>query len=185
MDTALRRYWSFRMMTSSNGNIFHVTGHLCGEFTSHRWIPCTKGQWRGALMFSLICAWMNGWVNNGEAVYLRRHRAHYDVIVMLPRSALTPIKWTNFSSILFYSPIKINRQIYAADPYLLLSTSKMSLWKSNCAPCLCTISITLFLMIVSVCNTITACNIGARPDALVGYDIISDKCVWPCSHIVI
>ena len=23
-----------------------------------------KGQWRGALMFSLICAWINGWVNN-------------------------------------------------------------------------------------------------------------------------
>ena len=41
-----------------------------------------KGQWRRALMFSLICAWMNGWVNNGEAGDLRRHRAHYDVIVM-------------------------------------------------------------------------------------------------------
>ena len=26
-----------------------------------------KGQWRGALMFSLICARINGWVNNGEA----------------------------------------------------------------------------------------------------------------------
>ena len=25
------------------------------------------GQWRGALSFSLICAWINGWVNNGEA----------------------------------------------------------------------------------------------------------------------
>ena len=33
---------SFRMMTSSNGNIFRVTGHLYGEFTSHRWIPRTK-----------------------------------------------------------------------------------------------------------------------------------------------
>ena len=40
------------------------------------------GQWRGALMFSLICAWINGWVNNGEAGDLRRHRAHYDVAVM-------------------------------------------------------------------------------------------------------
>ena len=39
-----------------------------------------KGQWRGALMFSLIC--INGWVNNGEAGDLRRHRSHYDVIVM-------------------------------------------------------------------------------------------------------
>ena len=52
------------MMTSSNGNIFRVTGHLCGEFTGHRWIPRTNGQWRGALMFSLICAWINCWVNN-------------------------------------------------------------------------------------------------------------------------
>ena len=41
-----------------------------------------KGQWRGALMFSLICVWINGWVNNREAADLRRYRAHYDVIVM-------------------------------------------------------------------------------------------------------
>ena len=41
-----------------------------------------KGQWRGALMFSLICVWINGWVNNREAGYLRRHRGHYDVNVM-------------------------------------------------------------------------------------------------------
>ena len=41
-----------------------------------------KGQWRGALMFPLICVWINGWVNNREAGYLRRHRAHYDVTVM-------------------------------------------------------------------------------------------------------
>ena len=41
-----------------------------------------KGQWRGAFMFSLICVWINGWVNNGEAGDLRRYRAHYDVIVM-------------------------------------------------------------------------------------------------------
>ena len=37
---------------------------------------------RGALMFSLICVWINGWVNNGEAGNLRRYRAHYDVILM-------------------------------------------------------------------------------------------------------
>ena len=41
-----------------------------------------KGQWRGALMFSLICTWINGWVNNHEAGELRRYSAHYDVIVM-------------------------------------------------------------------------------------------------------
>ena len=43
-----------------------------------------KDQWRGALMFSLICVWINGWVNNREFGDFRRHRAHYDVIVMDP-----------------------------------------------------------------------------------------------------
>ena len=69
------------MMTSSNGNSFRVTSHLCGEFTDHRWIPF-KGQWSGALMFSLICAWINGWVKNCEAGDLRRHCAHYDVTII-------------------------------------------------------------------------------------------------------
>ena len=41
-----------------------------------------KGQWHGALMFSLIWAWTNNWANNGDAGDLRRHRAHYDGIVM-------------------------------------------------------------------------------------------------------
>ena len=41
-----------------------------------------KGQWRWALTFSLICAWINDGVNNREAGDLRRHRGHYDVIVM-------------------------------------------------------------------------------------------------------
>ena len=42
-----------------------------------------KGQRRGAVMFSLIYVWINGWVNNGEAGDLRRHGAHYDVTVMV------------------------------------------------------------------------------------------------------
>ena len=60
------RYWSFvRGIRQSPVNSPHI------------------GQWRGALMFSLICAWINGWVNNREAGDLRRNRAHYDVIVVL------------------------------------------------------------------------------------------------------
>ena len=141
-------------MTSSNGNIFRVTGPLCGEFTGpgefptqrpvtrsfdvifdlrlnkrlskqprgwwfetllrslwrHRnakeagsenvcvhddvikwkhfprnWSPVNsphKGQWRGALLFYLICVWINDWVNNRESGDLRPNRAHYDVAVM-------------------------------------------------------------------------------------------------------
>ena len=41
-----------------------------------------NGQWRGALIFTLICVWINGWVNNCEAGHLRCYHAHYDVSVM-------------------------------------------------------------------------------------------------------
>ena len=56
-----------------------------------------KGQWRGALMFSLICARINGWVNNREAGDLRRYHAHYDVIIMLKQNdAISPRgQWRN------------------------------------------------------------------------------------------
>ena len=43
-----------------------------------------KGLWRGALMFSLICAWTNSGANNGDAGDLRHHHAHYDVVAMIP-----------------------------------------------------------------------------------------------------
>ena len=46
------------------------------------WNSPVTGQWRVALMFSLICAWINDWVNSREPGDLRRHYAHYDVIVM-------------------------------------------------------------------------------------------------------
>ena len=42
-----------------------------------------NGQWRGALVYSLICAWTNGWVNSRDAGDLWRHRAYYDVTVMM------------------------------------------------------------------------------------------------------
>ena len=59
------RYWPF---------VWRI--HLSSVNSPH------KGQWRGAWAFSLMCAWINGWVNSRMAGDLRRHRAHYDVIVM-------------------------------------------------------------------------------------------------------
>ena len=41
-----------------------------------------KYQWRGALMFSVICAWTNGWANNRDAGVLKGHRSHYNVTLM-------------------------------------------------------------------------------------------------------
>ena len=61
-----------------------------------------KGQWRGALMFSLIWVWINDWVNNREAGDLRRYRAHYDVIVMdgIPNDKMLYIE-SHLTAILF------------------------------------------------------------------------------------
>ena len=66
-----------------------------------------KGQWRGALMFSLIWVWKNGWVNNGKAGDLRHHRAHYDVSVMSnscgingPTCVLSKLKWSKIPILL-------------------------------------------------------------------------------------
>ena len=69
------------MMTSSNGNIFRVAGSLCGEFTGPRWIPYSKASdtelwcflWSSLNKRLSKYSW--GW-------WLRRHRAHYDVILM-------------------------------------------------------------------------------------------------------
>ena len=55
-------------------NYFCVAGALWGESTGH------KGQWRGTLKISLICAWTSDWANNQDVGDLRLHCAHYDVM---------------------------------------------------------------------------------------------------------
>ena len=67
--------------TMTSSNIFCVTGHLCGEFTGHWWIPSTKAS-DVELWCFLWSAWINGWVNHHEVGDLWRHSAHYDVTVM-------------------------------------------------------------------------------------------------------
>ena len=74
-QVALTSWWHHQMET------FFTSLALCagnspvtGEFPSQR--PVTH------LMFSLICAWVNGWVKNHEAGDLRRSSSHYDVTVM-------------------------------------------------------------------------------------------------------
>ena len=42
-----------------------------------------KGQWRGALMFSVFCAWRNGWANKQDAGDLRHYHAHHHITVLL------------------------------------------------------------------------------------------------------
>ena len=74
---------SMIMMTSSNGNIFRVTSHMCAEFTGPGWIPLTKA----CDVFFYMCL-IHGWIKNHEAGDLRRRRAHYDAIAILSQSVL-------------------------------------------------------------------------------------------------
>ena len=62
----------------------HFRRHWAFVWGIHRQpVNCSqKGQWREALIFSLICAWTNGWANNRDAGDLRRHRVYYDVTVV-------------------------------------------------------------------------------------------------------
>ena len=71
-----------------------------------------KGQWCGPLMFSLIWAWINGWVNNGEAGDLRRHRAHYDVTVMIKIIQ-------GWLLITYDNTLMVNFRTYITRPYLV------------------------------------------------------------------
>ena len=81
---AIDRSWI--MMTSSNGNIFRVTGPLCGEFTGHPWNPLTEAVTRSFGIFFDLC------LNKRLTTHWRRHRAHYDVTVMMMPS-LCLLSW--------------------------------------------------------------------------------------------
>ena len=74
--TRARTWWRYQMET------FSALLAICAGNSPVPVNSPHNGQWRGALMFTLICARINGWVNNREAGDLRRHRCHYDVIVM-------------------------------------------------------------------------------------------------------
>ena len=81
-----------------------------------------NGQWRGALMFSLICVWINGWVNNRKAGDLRRHRGHYDVNVT---------SWLTFIKLCRYEcryPRSLSSQMIKRPPGYELQQSTASSW---------------------------------------------------------
>ena len=92
-------WWRHQMET------FSALLALCAENSSVPVNSPHKGQWRGTLMFSLICAWINNWVNNRKARYLRRNRTHYDVTVM----------WTSSWSSLAISNYLLLLSMYITD----------------------------------------------------------------------
>ena len=90
----------------------------------HRWpVDSThKGQWRGPLMLSLICAWTNGWANNRYGGDLRRHRAHYDVTVMSTHTGYTSIV-VSYHEIWF---ISFYARIYYSDVIMSAMASQIT-----------------------------------------------------------
>ena len=85
-----------------NGNIFpRYSPFVRGIHRSPVNSP-HKSQWREALMFSLICVWIDDWVNNREAGDLIRYRAHYDVTVMRFGNSFLKT-WISIRSILVIS----------------------------------------------------------------------------------
>ena len=87
----------YDMMTSSNGNIFRVTGPLCGEFTGPGEIPAQRPVTRSFDVFFDLRL-IDDWVNNREAGDLRRHRGHYDVnqwTISFPLRSCTSMHWLN------------------------------------------------------------------------------------------
>ena len=75
---------SLFMMTSPCGNISALLAFVSGIHQSPMNSP-NRGLWHGALMFSLIGSWTNGWVNNRDVGDLKRYRTLYDVIVIWGR----------------------------------------------------------------------------------------------------
>ena len=72
-----------------------------------------KGQWRGALMFSLICTQINGWANNGDAGDLGHHLAHYDVIIMFRKDPIGHLEKCLIN--------KMELEIYVIEQYMLIT----------------------------------------------------------------
>ena len=113
-------------MTSSNGNIFRVTGPSCGEFTGHQ-MPVNR-----SLRFSLICAWIKGWVSNHEAGDMRRHHAHYDVTVLIQKVDVIP---SCLSSVLLHCHQQTTKWVLSKI-FNALHTTQRASWMRKTNPLL-------------------------------------------------
>ena len=84
------------MVTSSNGNIFCVTGLCVGNSPVIGEFPAQRPVTRSFDFFLWSTPWINGWVNHREAGDLRRHGAHYDVTVIWDNSSVCHCYWSKF-----------------------------------------------------------------------------------------
>ena len=102
--------WSHNfMMKSSNGNIFRVTCPLTRSFD-----------------VCLIWGWINDWVNNREAGNLRRHRAHYDVLVMFPRLMEVRLQHVSLVHIIHRASYPVVSWLRASNQFNLTPTASFN-----------------------------------------------------------
>ena len=85
-----------------------------------------KGQWHGALMFYLICAWINSWVNNREAGDLRRNRAQLQApwyILKYYKHGVN--EWLSFSNC--FTPEKVILEYQFPNFYITCTLNQLEL----------------------------------------------------------
>ena len=83
-------WWRYQMETSS------ALLALCEENPP---VPGGFPSPRAVALFTLICAWTNGWANNRDTGDLRRHHARYDVTVMCLDKFPEALYWQRLSEI--------------------------------------------------------------------------------------
>ena len=114
-------------MTSSNGNIFRLTGPLCREFTGHRWNPPNKGQWRGALIIFFYRR-----LNNRLSKQSRRRWFETPLRSLRRHCNIEPVNWEPFpyhDVIMHY----VQLRDCPSRPFVPFSLSqKPQYWKSRC-----------------------------------------------------
>ena len=130
-------------MTSSNGNIFRVTGSLYREFIGRRRIILKKAS--DAEPWCLLWFASERWVNNRDAGDLRRHRAHYDVSVMVAKycniiscSLIILVFWTGRDSHATWSAVnKISQQLHTRwSVYWRTKFREFWVWEGSSLLCL-------------------------------------------------
>ena len=118
-------------MTSSNGNIFRVTGPLCGEFTGHRWIPCTKTSNAELWRFLYLCLYKRlskqsrGWWFETPCCPLWRHSNGCGMATHPPRNK--QIAWSLAFYLCHDKFISYNQ--WQGDTYVSLYQSCVTIFK--------------------------------------------------------
>ena len=77
-----REHYKFKVSTNISDLKTNTVWYPGMAIGLHSNVFSHKSQWRGALIFSLICVWTNSWANNQDSGDLKRHRAHFDVTVV-------------------------------------------------------------------------------------------------------